>query len=581
MAKTTITLIEQHLFKDKHLREIPGAVRYSLDEMVSKTNSDINKILKQLGGYTNEAKEARIYSKFTDNKIRSKIVFNNHEFWLHRGIKVQVDANTEEYRFKISHIRARSEDDQLYFKVRFMNGKLVGEPQTISTSGGFTKIFEIFKPIIARLADCVLPGLGFVVALMAVEIGKAIEKAVVGKWQDVPSMILLEIMRQLALNYAYLDRTVFDPAFYLDVNKDVADAYGATNYEKAKEHWLRYGIREGRRSSSAFSIGWYLQRNPDLMEAFGPSDCRKALEYWVTEGINQGHRTCYEFDAKWYLAVHTGVALLHGENNYRAAIIDWLDKGLKEGKQSSIDFNINFYLSSNFDLVQAFGLANYPAAFTHWLNHGLYEKRKTNVTGVDRILFDPVYYLAVHKDVAKAYGATNYEKAKEHWFEHGIREGRRSSYEFDAAWYLNNHAELKGYRAVKDYNAAVFHWIGEGIMMGWQSSPDFDVRFYFKDDPKLLKDLGENNYMAAFHHWVYYGKSEGRKTLPASSTVDSIPPYMKEPPIIDRIDPVKPDIYGWPPSVEIIPRRPDRPGFLTGPIGPIGPVKKLPVKRKK
>ena len=42
----------------------------------------------------------------------------------------------------------------------------------------------------------------------------------------------------------------FDPKFYLSEHPDLAQALGATNYASALEHWLVWGIREGRKGSN-------------------------------------------------------------------------------------------------------------------------------------------------------------------------------------------------------------------------------------------------------------------------------------------------------------------------------------------
>jgi len=76
--------------------------------------------------------------------------------------------------------------------------------------------------------------------------------------------------------------TVLDTAFYLGHYADLKAAFGS-NETAARDHWLRYGLQEGRQSSVAFSIKDYVARYDDLQEAFG-ADYRAALDHWLTFG---------------------------------------------------------------------------------------------------------------------------------------------------------------------------------------------------------------------------------------------------------------------------------------------------------
>jgi len=47
---------------------------------------------------------------------------------------------------------------------------------------------------------------------------------------------------------------IFDPVYYLATYADVRNAYGASNHDGARSHWLEFGIKEGRRGSLVFLI---------------------------------------------------------------------------------------------------------------------------------------------------------------------------------------------------------------------------------------------------------------------------------------------------------------------------------------
>ena len=80
---------------------------------------------------------------------------------------------------------------------------------------------------------------------------------------------------------------VLDPVFYLNTYPDLKAAFG-TDTGAAQNHWITYGIQEGRQSSAAFSVKDYLARYPDLINAFGGTNYRAALDHWLAYGKKEG-----------------------------------------------------------------------------------------------------------------------------------------------------------------------------------------------------------------------------------------------------------------------------------------------------
>lgn len=78
---------------------------------------------------------------------------------------------------------------------------------------------------------------------------------------------------------------VFQPSYYLEVNPDVKKAGYKTS--TAKNHWLKYGIKEGRPSAPNFHAKEYVANYPDLAKAFG-KDYKQLLLHYYGFGINEG-----------------------------------------------------------------------------------------------------------------------------------------------------------------------------------------------------------------------------------------------------------------------------------------------------
>lgn len=85
---------------------------------------------------------------------------------------------------------------------------------------------------------------------------------------------------------SHFDPAVFDPAYYLCSNPDLAAA-GIADPAAARLHWLHHGMSEGRIATPAFAVTEYLQRYSDLKTAFG-TDYAAAVLHYVHYGLREG-----------------------------------------------------------------------------------------------------------------------------------------------------------------------------------------------------------------------------------------------------------------------------------------------------
>ena len=85
-----------------------------------------------------------------------------------------------------------------------------------------------------------------------------------------------------------LDPLVFDWQWYLGNNPDLSWLAGITTEALAQQHWLNFGIAEGRQAQPSFSSVRYLAKYPDLAAALGLSNYRGAIEHYVSIGYSEG-----------------------------------------------------------------------------------------------------------------------------------------------------------------------------------------------------------------------------------------------------------------------------------------------------
>lgn len=81
-------------------------------------------------------------------------------------------------------------------------------------------------------------------------------------------------------------RAIFDASYYYNSYSDVAAVCG-TDENALYEHYINFGIYEGRSCSAAFNPQVYRQRYTDLQEAFG-NDMAAYCQHYVFHGRSEG-----------------------------------------------------------------------------------------------------------------------------------------------------------------------------------------------------------------------------------------------------------------------------------------------------
>jgi alpha-tubulin suppressor-like RCC1 family protein len=95
-------------------------------------------------------------------------------------------------------------------------------------------------------------------------------------------------LANLHLQFASLDPEVFDWREYRTINGFQS---ALPTPEAAQQHWLTQGMGQGIRGSTTFSPSQYLQLNPDLASAFGSTNYQAAIDHYVKTGRAEGRNT--------------------------------------------------------------------------------------------------------------------------------------------------------------------------------------------------------------------------------------------------------------------------------------------------
>jgi alpha-tubulin suppressor-like RCC1 family protein len=95
-------------------------------------------------------------------------------------------------------------------------------------------------------------------------------------------------MAALHTHFASLDPEVFDWRDYRTLNGFESLLPTAL---AAQQHWLEHGIAQGLRASKTFSASQYLQLNPDVANSVGATNFQGAMDHYVSSGRAEGRTT--------------------------------------------------------------------------------------------------------------------------------------------------------------------------------------------------------------------------------------------------------------------------------------------------
>ena len=291
---------------------------------------------------------------------------------------------------------------------------------------------------------------------------------------------------------------MFNSQYYADVNIDVKQAFGYDE-EKLKNHYLNYGIDEGRKASPIFDAEYYKNKYSDLSQLSN----RGLYNHFIKYGIKEGRQASLYFNVVFYNDVNDDARKAF-KNNYTHCANHFYNNGIQEGRQGSKEFNvIDFYNNcTNFEKNQLG--KDYLKYYAYSQQPSVIENNPINIT---EYMFDAELYFNLYGDLQQAIGNDEL-KLKEHYLNFGIKEGRIASYVFDARYYIENNEDIRnayGSNYLEVYN----HFVNYGINEGRDASRYFNAKYYIEQNEDIENAFG-NNYSKALEHFVNYGINEGR-----------------------------------------------------------------------
>ena len=283
---------------------------------------------------------------------------------------------------------------------------------------------------------------------------------------------------------------VFDSVYYADRYADLKKAYGYDR-EKLLNHFVRYGMKEGRQASEDFDVRYYRNTYADLRKAYG-SDLQKYYTHYVDRGRAEGRRAnevivieeghalyngidyAAVFDSSWYMSRYPDLRSAFGQDK-KALLRHFVLYGMKEGRQGCASFCVQSYRNEYRDLRRRYA-GSLPQYYLHYIRCGRAEGRhgtgcavlknpETVYQGTDyAAVYDFYDYLKYNPDVEKAYGRDE-NRVLRHFVVYGMQETRRAKASFSVRAYRARYRDLQA-AFVDDWKKYYLHYIGSGQREG-------------------------------------------------------------------------------------------------------------------
>lgn len=182
-------------------------------------------------------------------------------------------------------------------------------------------------------------------------------------YKDYPDIVKTFGFNNYQPEESWVEKAAFDPMVYRDRYPDLA---GKTD-EQLKNHWLKYGIKEGRCASAVLDLTYYRDNNPDLKAAFG-DDFTALYNHFITKGYKEQRKFSRLFDGAYYVKKYPEVVTSFKEN----FLLHYVKYGIKENRRASETFDVRYYWFIRPDVAEAWP-EDYEMAARHYAGHGVRE----------------------------------------------------------------------------------------------------------------------------------------------------------------------------------------------------------------
>jgi len=182
---------------------------------------------------------------------------------------------------------------------------------------------------------------------------------------------------------------VYDYSYYISNHSDVKKLYAGDD-DAVLQHFVKYGMAEGRQAISTFDVTSYRNKYRDLRVAYG-SDLASYYLHYIKYGKKEGRvatgvTTLQDavttldgvdysavYDYSYYISNHSDVKNLYAGDD-DAVLRHFVKYGMAEGRQAISTFNVTAYRNRYADLQKAYG-SDLKQYYLHFIKYGQKEGR--------------------------------------------------------------------------------------------------------------------------------------------------------------------------------------------------------------
>lgn len=344
---------------------------------------------------------------------------------------------------------------------------------------------------------------------------------------------------------------VYDYEYYMNQYPDLKAAYEG-NPQKALEHFVNYGMNEGRQGCKDFNVTYYKNRYVDLRNVYG-TNLKNYYLHYITIGQREGRNgrtpsalvgTVTRLDGVDYSAVYDFNYYINKYSDVKSKYLNddigalryFVDYGMKAGQQAIATFDVTSYAYRYYELRKVYknDIVKY---YLHYINYGKQEGRVAIGTkmiqdglmtyeGTDySAVYNVGYYANKYSDLRNLFGFDD-ELYLKHFITYGMKEGRQAISTFNVTSYRYQYPDLRVAYGM-DLKSYYLHYIMNGKAEGRKATGTTSLQnpvttldgvnysavydYYYYTKYADVKNTYGDDDVSVLKHFINYGTKEGRQ----------------------------------------------------------------------
>ncbi len=312
---------------------------------------------------------------------------------------------------------------------------------------------------------------------------------------------------------------VFDTGWYLHHHADARAACAGQKPEAVLDYYLTTGARQGHSPSPVFDEAYYLAANPDIAELVRQGAYASGFDHFCRHG-HRGVSPHWLFDDALYADLYEDMTLeiLDAHGCY-GRYDHYLRSGQRERRMGHFLFDGPFYRARALEAGATDGEIDGPGPYVHFL--------ATQGGGGDELAtslyFDPAWYVEHHPGAKADILHGRYGGALHHYLTNQAPEGFDPVPQFSERFYRRRYPDIAAAIEAGLYRNAYQQFVQYGCFELRQPSADIDLAYYRDMHERVRNDLNAGHVRDAFAHLRLIGLREDLAYSPPAA-----PPVLDE-----------------------------------------------------